>query len=127
MLATAYVEVYALTANYGHVFGAEVTITCLGGGGLINHEDLPNGRKKNSLAWAGLGNCYFWVDPTAGKLGYVVSAILPFFDKDVLHLADALERAVYDRPAAKEIGEKGSNFSGGIAETDSGYDSGSSS
>lgn len=82
-------------------------------GGLINNEENPNGRSKNSMAWAGLGNCYFWVDPTAGKLGFVVSAILPFFDKDVLHLADALERAVYGKKAASEIGEKGSNFEGG--------------
>lgn len=82
-------------------------------GGMINLEDAPNGRYANSMAWAGLGNCYFWMDPKAGKLGYVVSAILPYFDKDVLHLFDAMERAVYGKEEAKEIGEKGSNFSGG--------------
>lgn len=83
-------------------------------GALINNEDVPNGRNKGSAMWAGLGNCYFWMDPTAGKLGYVVSSILPFFDRDVLHLADALERAVYGKSQAKEIGEAGSNFSGGV-------------
>jgi methyl acetate hydrolase len=77
------------------------------------NEDTPNGRKKGSGAWAGLGNCYFWVDPAAGKLGFVVSAILPFFDKDVLHLFDSLERAVYGKPLAKQVAEAGSNFSGG--------------
>ena len=82
--------------------------------GLINNEDAPNGRNKSSAMWAGLGNCYFWMDQTAGKLGFVVSAILPFYDRDVLYLADALERAVYDKPQAKEIGEKGSNFEGGV-------------
>ena len=83
-------------------------------GALINNTDAPNGRSKGSAMWAGLGNCYFWMDPTAGKLGFVVSAILPFFDRDVLYLADALERAVYDKPQAKQIGEKGSNFDGGV-------------
>ena len=83
-------------------------------GALINNEDAPNGRNKGSAMWAGLGNCYFWMDQAAGKLGFVVSAILPFFDRDVLYLADALERAVYDKPQAKEIGEKGSNFEGGV-------------
>ena len=83
-------------------------------GALINNEPVSNGRSKGSAAWAGLGNCYFWMDPAAGKLGFVVSAILPFFDRDVLHLADALERAVYNKPMAKEIGEAGSNFGGGI-------------
>ena len=83
-------------------------------GALINNEAAPNGRSKGSAAWAGLGNCYFWMDQAAGKLGFVVSAILPFFDRDVLYLADALERAVYGKPMAKEIGEKGSNFEGGV-------------
>lgn len=87
-------------------------------GGLINLDPAPNGRSAGSMAWAGLGNCYFWVDPQGGKLGYVVSAILPFFDKDVLHLADALERAVYGKEQAKEIGEKGSNFEGGENKVD---------
>jgi hypothetical protein len=35
-------------------------------------------------------------------------------DRDVLHLFDALERAVYDKPAANKIGESGSNFEGGF-------------
>lgn len=87
-------------------------------GGLINKADVPNGRHKGSLAWAGLGNCYYWVDPTEGKLGFVVSAILPFFDRDVLVLADALERAVYGKPMPKEIGERGSNFEGGFFRAD---------
>ncbi|KAK3697479.1 hypothetical protein LTR37_017425 [Vermiconidia calcicola] len=88
-------------------------------GGLVNNESVPNGRSKGSAAWAGLGNCYFWMDPSAGKLGFVVSAVLPFFDKDVLHLADALERAVYGKPMAKEAGESGSNFEGGDSKVDS--------
>lgn len=96
-------------------------------GALINNEPNPNGRNKGSAMWAGLGNCYFWIDPTAKVTGFVLSEVLPFFDKDVLYLADALERAVYGKPQAKGIGEKGSNFSGGThAEaTDSGYNSAS--
>lgn len=80
---------------------------------LLNNEAMPNGRSQGSGAWAGLGNCYYWVDPVAGKLGFIVSAVLPFFDKDVLHLFDALERAVYGKPMAKTVGETGSNFEGG--------------
>ena len=77
---------------------------------LINNEALPNGRSKGSGAWAGLGNLYYWIDPTAGKLGLVASSYFPFFDKSALHLTDALERAVYGKPMASEMGEKGSNF-----------------
>ena len=45
------------------------------------------------------------MDPTAGRLAVVVTCVLPFMDRDVLHLFDALERAVYDKPAADKIGE----------------------
>lgn len=82
-------------------------------GFMINNQPLPNGRKEGSGAWSGAGNCYYWIDPIAGKLGFVVCAVMPFFDKQVLHLADALERAVYNKPMAKEVGEAGSNFEGG--------------
>lgn len=79
-------------------------------GGMVNLEDVPSGRKAGSMFWSGLSNCYYWMDPAEGKLGCVFSAVMPFFDKDVLHLFDALERAVYGKPQAKEAGEKGSNF-----------------
>lgn len=81
---------------------------------MMNHEDVPNGRPAGSGSWAGLGNCYYWADPKNKVVGMVIAAILPFFDRDVLHLADALERAVYQKPQAKDIGELGSNFSGGV-------------
>ena len=117
-------------AEVGKVPSAVSPVTCTGEflpgvkkgwslGAMINNEAAPNGRNKGSAAWAGLGNCYYWMDPTAGKLGFVVSAILPFFDKDVLYLADALERAVYEKPMAKEIGAAGSNFEGGSYKVDS--------
>jgi methyl acetate hydrolase len=78
-------------------------------GGLINNEDVPDRRRKGSMAWAGLGNCYFWVDPAGGKLGFVTTAVLPFFDKDVLQLADALERTVYGHADSQQT----AIFSGG--------------
>ena len=81
---------------------------------LLNLEDLPNGRRQGSGAWAGMSNCYYWMDPTAGRLAVVVTCVLPFMDRDVLHLFDALERAAYDKPAANKIGESGSNFEGGF-------------
>ncbi|WPH01290.1 Hypothetical protein R9X50_00412800 [Acrodontium crateriforme] len=80
---------------------------------LLANSPVPNGRSKGSGSWAGLSNSYYWIDPAAGKLGLIVNAVIPWMDKDLLHLADALERAVYDKPAAKEVGEPGSNFSGG--------------
>jgi methyl acetate hydrolase len=32
-------------------------------GFMISTEAVPRGRGPGSLAWAGLGNTYFWIDP----------------------------------------------------------------
>src|SRR5581483_7356956 len=32
-------------------------------GFVVNPEPGPAGRSAGSLAWAGLGNCYYWADP----------------------------------------------------------------
>lgn len=62
---------------------------------LINTEAVPGGRSAGSLAWAGLNNTYFWLDPIAKIAGVFMSQILPFADPVVLEAFDAFERAVY--------------------------------
>jgi methyl acetate hydrolase len=47
------------------------------------------------LAWAGLGNTYFWIDPSRRVAGLILTQILPFCDEKVLALFDRFERAVY--------------------------------
>lgn len=77
---------------------------------MLNPEGSLKGRSPGSGSWAGLGNLYFWIDPKEGKLGLVMSAILPFMDAQILHLFDELERAVYGHEASNEIGEVGGNY-----------------
>ncbi|KIX99520.1 uncharacterized protein Z520_05096 [Fonsecaea multimorphosa CBS 102226] len=62
---------------------------------LMNHDDLPYGRKAGSGAWAGLGNLYYWIDPTTGIAGMICSSILPFLNPTVMRLFDELERVAY--------------------------------
>ncbi|MBV9251717.1 MAG: beta-lactamase family protein [Acetobacteraceae bacterium] len=62
---------------------------------LINTRDLPTGRSAGSLAWAGLYNTYFWLDPKRRIAGVLMTQILPFVDKPVLRLLDEFESAVY--------------------------------
>ena len=69
-------------------------------GFLLNTERDPCGRSPGSLAWAGLGNTYYWIDPTAGVCGVVLTQILPFADPAALGCLWALERGVYGRTAA---------------------------
>ncbi|WP_135466131.1 serine hydrolase domain-containing protein [Crenalkalicoccus roseus] len=64
-------------------------------GFLINEDDVPGGRAAGSLAWAGLGNTYYWIDPRRDLAGVLVTQILPFADPRVLDLLGAFERALY--------------------------------
>ena len=62
---------------------------------MITPQAGPHGRSAGSLAWAGLGNTYYWADPAAGKGGVILTQLLPFGDPEVLELFGALERAAY--------------------------------
>jgi methyl acetate hydrolase len=62
----------------------------------INTEPGPNGRSPGSLAWAGLGNTYFWADPARNVAGTIMTQTLPFADAKVLDLFGTLERGIYD-------------------------------
>ncbi len=62
---------------------------------LINTQDVAGGRSAGSLAWAGLNNTYYWLDPHRQVAGVLMTQILPFADRAVLDALDAFEAAVY--------------------------------
>jgi methyl acetate hydrolase len=64
---------------------------------MINTERAPTGRNPGSLAWAGLANSYYWIDPAAGIGGVYATQVLPFADKKALPLFLAFEKTVYDQ------------------------------
>src|SRR5215475_5561116 len=64
-------------------------------GFMISTEPVPGGRSAGSLAWAGLGNTYFWIDPDRGIAGVILMQLLPFADSKALALFDKFEKAVY--------------------------------
>jgi methyl acetate hydrolase len=64
---------------------------------MINTERAPTGRNAGSLAWAGLANSYYWIDPTAGIGGVYATQVLPFADKKALPLFLEFEKTVYDQ------------------------------
>jgi methyl acetate hydrolase len=72
------------------------THCCWGLGFQINLEPLPTGRSAGSLAWAGLGNTYFWIDRDRGVGGVLLTQVLPFADPEVMDLFARFEAAVYD-------------------------------
>ncbi|MGH2859626.1 MAG: serine hydrolase domain-containing protein, partial [Solirubrobacteraceae bacterium] len=58
-------------------------------------EDLPGMRHAGSGDWAGLLNCFFWIDRTAGVAVVFLTQVLPFFDAGIVQTAVAAEQAIY--------------------------------
>jgi len=64
-------------------------------GFMISTEPVPGGRSAGSLAWAGLGNTYCWIDLDRGIAGVILMQLLPFADSKALALFDKFEKAIY--------------------------------
>jgi CubicO group peptidase (beta-lactamase class C family) len=67
---------------------------------MINPEPMPTGRSAGSLAWAGLANTYYWIDPRRGVAGVFATQVLPFNDHKAVAAFEAFETAVYRTIAA---------------------------
>ncbi len=66
-------------------------------------EDLPAMRRAGTGDWAGLANCFFWIDRSTGVAAVLMTAVLPFFDAGVVDTVLGFEQAVYEQiglPAA---------------------------
>ena len=63
---------------------------------MINLEQAPTGRSPGSLAWAGLTNAYYWIDPVRDLAGVYATQIFPFGDTLSLPLFLDFEKSVYD-------------------------------
>ena len=66
-------------------------------GTAVHLEAGHNGRSAGSLAWGGIGNTHFWVDPAAGLGAILLMQMLPFGDAAALSVLAAFERAIYTR------------------------------
>ena len=66
-----------------------------GFGFLINTTAYEGGRSAGSLAWAGLQNTFYWIDPRRGICAVLLMQFLPFCDAAALGVLRDFERAVY--------------------------------
>eukprot|EP00026_Physarum_polycephalum_P008294 Phypoly_transcript_08376.p1 GENE.Phypoly_transcript_08376~~Phypoly_transcript_08376.p1 ORF type:complete len:397 (+),score=55.73 Phypoly_transcript_08376:184-1374(+) len=64
-------------------------------GGLRIEVPLPTGRSAGAIGWAGLPNCYWWLDRTKGVAGVIMTQILPLYDTEVNQCYAACESLVY--------------------------------
>jgi len=65
----------------------------------INTKPVEGGRSRGSLAWAGIYNTFFWVDPPRKTCVVILMQILPFSDDAANSVVEHFERAVYTHPA----------------------------
>jgi CubicO group peptidase (beta-lactamase class C family) len=70
-------------------------------GFLINPVAYNGGRSAGSLAWAGIDNTFYWIDPKRGVAGVIMMQLLPFCDKDALGVLGDFERGAYTTLAPK--------------------------
>jgi CubicO group peptidase (beta-lactamase class C family) len=58
-------------------------------------EDLPGMRRAGTGDWAGLCNCYYWIDRASGVAGAFLTQVLPFYDARIVETCARFEEAVY--------------------------------
>jgi CubicO group peptidase (beta-lactamase class C family) len=66
-------------------------------GFLINKTAYQGGRSAGSLAWAGVENTFYWIDPRRALCAVVMMQFFPFVDKQAVGLLGDFEKAVYER------------------------------
>jgi CubicO group peptidase (beta-lactamase class C family) len=47
-------------------------------------EDVPEMRRAGTGDWAGIFNCYYWIDRETGITGAIFTQVLPFFDERIV-------------------------------------------
>jgi methyl acetate hydrolase len=65
----------------------------------INTKPVGGGRSTGSLAWAGIYNTFFWIDPSRKTCAVIMMQVLPFSDDATNSVVEHFERAVYAAPA----------------------------
>ena len=58
-------------------------------------EDMPGMARAGSGDWAGLFNCYFWIDRESGVATAFFTQVLPFFDMKIVETSLGIEQAVF--------------------------------
>lgn len=64
-------------------------------GFLINKTAYPGGRSAGSLAWAGVENTFYWIDPSRSLCAAIMMQFFPFVDSQAVGLLSDFEKAVY--------------------------------
>ncbi len=58
-------------------------------------SQVPGMRPVGSLAWAGIYNTEFWIDPVNGIGAVLLMQYLPFYDADAIEVLQGFEQRIY--------------------------------
>jgi methyl acetate hydrolase len=58
-------------------------------------EDIPGMRRAGSGFWAGLFNCYYWIDPPTGIAAAILTQVLAFFDARIVETMLSFNAALF--------------------------------
>lgn len=64
-------------------------------GFLLNQKAHAKGRSAGSLAWAGIQNTFYWIDPKRSLCAVIMMQFYPFCDREAMGLLREFEQAVY--------------------------------
>jgi methyl acetate hydrolase len=64
-------------------------------GFLLNPQPYPKGRSAGSLAWAGMFNTFYWIDPSRSLCAVILMQFLPFCDAAAVSMLHDFEEAIY--------------------------------
>lgn len=64
-------------------------------GFLLNQKAYAKGRSAGSLAWAGIQNTFYWIDPKRSLCAVIMMQFYPFCDREAMGLLREFEQAVY--------------------------------
>ncbi|MBY5935115.1 beta-lactamase family protein [Tateyamaria omphalii] len=67
---------------------------------MVNSEAAPTGRPAGTIGWAGLANCFYWIDRQNGLGGFWATQVLPFVDPVSFNGYMDFETAVYSEMMA---------------------------
>jgi methyl acetate hydrolase len=81
-----------ITADFDPFPGTTLTHSF---GFLRNEVDIPGRRAAGSLAWAGVCNTHYWIDPARDVAAVFMTQSLPFAEARVMRAYEAFERGVY--------------------------------
>ncbi len=70
-------------------------------GFLRNPVAHEGGRSAGSLAWGGIQNTFYWIDPQRSLCAAILMQFLPFCDPQAMGLLRDFERAVYSSPVTR--------------------------